>query len=165
MAESMIAVSADLEIPSETYEMVAAHAQSMALSVVSTLYELGVDGMDLPAAVILELAALAQIRVWQDTEARELLADILPDFESAQQDLIDRLNNRSEEFLNIDSATLSQQVFTIWMSRLAWYGRSTLDSEMVLLDFDEDAFIDALAQFVWQHRDDLFTNTQETEHG
>lgn len=50
---------------------------------------------------------------------------------------------------------LAPQVLWVWVTRFAWDGPALLQADVLIQEMDQDAFIDVLAEFVWNHRSEL----------
>lgn len=112
---------------------------------------------ELPAGFLLELAAALQLGVWEHEGLRPHLPDGLPTFSQADADLAARVSEDWEAMRAPEAAALSRRVLELYVERFAWEGPELLGSDVVVGDVDEDAFVDALAEYVWSHRHELPT--------
>jgi hypothetical protein len=51
-----------------------------------------------------------------------------------------------------DGGQLSRRVLRLFVERFAWHGRRDLGAAVSLDDLDQDAALDALAEFLWANR-------------
>lgn len=106
----------------------------------------------LPAAFLLELAAVLELAMWERQGLRNALATDLPTYHEAAAQLAARAEKGPEAFAGPDAAPLSQKVRHVWIDSFAWEGQELLGCEAVIGTVDEDEFAKALADFIWQHR-------------
>jgi hypothetical protein len=107
----------------------------------------------LPSEFLLELAAILRIALWERAGLVDRIGHGMPSAEAALADLFGRLGpepqaSRSE----ITGTALCLAVFRTTVSRLAWGAREELYADVVLDPLD-DGSPDALADFLWSHRD------------
>jgi hypothetical protein len=143
-----------LGIPSEFIGQTISYAEDVADSAVAVMKEMGIIdevAHTLPAAVLLELGALSQIRMLEAAMSEDYPSE-LPSFCDAQRDLLFRLQNSPARFARSDSATLSRQMFRFRMNCLAW--SSPIQSPTQFTIANEDSFLDNIAELLWDTRHD-----------
>ena len=109
----------------------------------------------LPAAFLLEFSAVMELGVWERYGLREHLDVNLPTFAEAIADLVDRALRGPSAFADPSSAELSERVFRVWVEHFAWEGLELLSTDAVVGDFDNDDFVEELADLIWTHRHEL----------
>ena len=109
----------------------------------------------LPAAVLLELAAVLELGVWERQGLLEHINTDLPTYREASNQLAARCAKGSAEFERTNAAPFSQQMLCIWLEHFAWEGPEILGADMVVGEVEEDVFLDLLAEFAWTHRREL----------
>ena len=159
MANSLISEET-LPFPDVVVQAVTAHARRHADLVGRFLPTCTlIDGkpIRLPAAALLELAAVLQLTVWEEKGLRPLLDVDLPTSQEAMQQFVDRCTKGSVEFNGPHAAPFSLKILRIWMEHFAWDGPELLQAELMVNEPDEDRFINLLAEFVWTYRNELKT--------
>ena len=117
------------------------------------LKELGLDpAVRLPAAFLLELAAAARRRAWEFTGIRTHLEAGLPPARQALASAFGVLEEPAGPEAGDPPAPLWPRVLDLFRRRFAWGGHSELDADVALGEADEDALLEALADFLWQRR-------------
>ena len=105
----------------------------------------------LPDAFLLELGAALRLLEW---ERRGLTAHTDAGLPPSGQAL-------REAFRHLDAPgaapgplgdTLAYRVMVFFAERFAWAGREELDADVAMGEADEDALLDALADFLWDNR-------------
>jgi hypothetical protein len=109
----------------------------------------------LPAACLLELAAVLELGIWERHGLRGHLEVDLPTYREAADQLAARCMKGPAEFHGPNATPLSLRVLRVWMEHFAWEGPDLLQADVVVGDLDEDVFIDLLAEFVWTYRHEL----------
>jgi len=109
----------------------------------------------LPAAALLELAAVLELGVWERRGLRAHLEVDLPTYREAADQFAARCMKGPLEFEGPNATPLSMRVFQVWVEHFAWDAPELLDAEVVLDNVDDDDFVDLLAEFVWAHRNEL----------
>ena len=127
------------------------------------LREIGFRG-SLPGLFLLELAAALQLRQWETQGVLNPLDGDLPSWREAADELFARAAERPEEFLTPTTPSLLHRVLKVWVERFAWEAPDLLQAELVLGDLDEDGVVDALAELLWTHREELGQLLQVTEN-
>ena len=144
-----------LELPDALIRAATHHAERQADLTVAYLHRTGLfksKPVRLPEALLLELAAVLELGLWEQQDLRRHLDVDLPDYREAARQLADRCMKGPAEFDGLNAAPLSTRVLRIWMENFAWDGLDTLGAEVVLGNVDENQFANVLADFVWQHR-------------
>jgi hypothetical protein len=107
----------------------------------------------LPSEFLLELAAILRIAVWERAGLVDRIGDGLPSAEAALADLFGRLGPEPQASRSETMGTaLRLAVFRTTVSRLAWGAREELYAD-VALDLSDEGSAEALADFLWTHRD------------
>jgi hypothetical protein len=107
----------------------------------------------LPAAFLLELAAALRLLAWEQAGLRAHLdAAGLPPAAQALRDLFLAATGRLPGPPASPAGTLAYRVTALFAERFAWDARGELGAEVALGEADEDALLEALADFLWQHR-------------
>ncbi len=47
------------------------------------------------------------------------------------------------------------QIFQVWVENFAWDARDQFGGDLIVKQDDEGEFVDSLAEFLWEHRDQL----------
>ena len=144
-----------LPFPDALVRAVARHAERQADLTDTYLRVSGLcraEGIRLPAAALLELAAVLELGAWEKCGVRRHLDVDLPTYREAADTLADRCTKGPAKFKGPKAAPLAQEVLRVWIEHFAWDGPDTLKAEIILGEVDEDQFADILAEFVWQHR-------------
>jgi len=113
--------------------------------------------LSLPRNYLLELAAVLELRYWEDLGLEAFMPGDLPSSREAAADLSARVVKGPAEFEGPDAAPLSERVLRFWLEQFAWEAPNLFQSEVILGDIDEDAFADLVAEFLWEHRHDCIT--------
>ena len=111
--------------------------------------------LNVPAAFLLELAAVLQLGEWERQNVLDHLDVKLPSYRQAADELAARTRLGPKEFQGPHATSLSMLVNTVWIERFAWDGPSMLQADIVFGDCDDDSLVERLAEFLWQHRVDL----------
>jgi len=98
---------------------------------------------------LLELAAVVQLRLWEDTGLTIHIDAGLPTADAACKELERRSKAGDADFAGID---LWRNVNRVWTRHCAWHGEEILGAEILLTEIDADVLVDALADFLWQNR-------------
>lgn len=127
----------------------------------------------LPAELLLELAAILRIGMWERQDLRRLIATDLPPAEEAFHDLMSRAAERPESFSTgmLVNSSLHRRVMHVLLRQFAWNGPRHLGAEVLLgrpEESDSDAILDAVAEFLWARRRRVGEGTgdeRESHHG
>lgn len=134
------------------------HARRMADLTAATMDATGLlpqRPVSLPAGFLLELGAVLQLRLWERQGLRQHLDADLPTFRLAADHLAARASRGPSEFEGPEAAPLSQRVLRAWMEHFAWEGPCLLEADIVVGPVNEDQFAEAMAEFVWNHQEEL----------
>ena len=124
--------------------------------------------ISLPAAFLLEFAAVLELGLWERQGLREFLKTDLPSYSEAAEAMLAKAKLGPAAFGGPDDASsLSSRVLQAWIRHCAWEGPDLLHADFILGDVDEDQFAQVLADFVWQHRHELsaLLNNQQLTSG
>lgn len=106
---------------------------------------------DIPPALLLELAALMQLKVWEMVGiAPESLG--LPSSQEAALELCRRIQRDKSQIQMLEAAELEARVAEVWFQRFAWHASVQLDADVVGGDLDVDVAVEAMAQLLWTYR-------------
>jgi hypothetical protein len=111
--------------------------------------------VSLPRALLLELAAVLQLGMWEHQGLAPYLPAGVPRFAEAAGQLGRRARNGLREFESSSSIPLLLKVLQVWMEHFSWDGVELLGCDAIVGTVDEDEFAVTLADFVWQHRREL----------
>ena len=108
-----------------------------------------------PPGILLDLGAVVRLRRWEAAGHAVHVEAGLPSARAALhhviKTLVDAAANRAALAV---AGALGRAVVDLTVSRFAWTARPELGSDVVLHVTDEDALVEALAQFLWAHRHD-----------
>jgi hypothetical protein len=108
-----------------------------------------------PPGVLLDLGAFVRLRRWEAAGCAVHLEAGLPTARAALHRVVNILLEAATDRAALASAgELGLAVFGLTISRFAWTAPARLGADVVLDGGDEDALVEALAQFVWAHRHD-----------
>jgi hypothetical protein len=109
----------------------------------------------LPAGFLLELGAVLELGLWERQGVRPYLTADLPSYREAADELGARASKGPVEFEVPGSVRLWPQVLRVWLEQFAWDGPEALGADLLVGQVDEDALVDVLAEFLWQHRHEV----------
>lgn len=110
--------------------------------------------LNVPAAFLMELAAVLQLREWERQGVLKHLIVSLPPYAQAANDLAARTKLGPNEFQGPNAIRLSMLVNGVWIERFAWDGPSMLQADIVFGNVNDEVLIEQLADFIWRnHRD------------
>ena len=143
--------------PTELVAVLAADAVLDAECVGQFLQACGLRGsrdrpIRLPSGVLLELAAVLRVLEWEQNGIRVHLDAGLPSADELVDDLLQRLKRAMSNSSTSPVGTLIYHVVKLSVERMSWHGRRELAAEVALDDADEDALLEALADFLWKNR-------------
>jgi len=147
-----------LDIPDPLIRAIVHNAHRRADLTAATLDATGLfesEAPRLPAAFLLELSAVIELGVWERQGLRKYLNVDLPTYCEAAAELAARAQDGPAAFEGLKAASLSDRVLQVWVEHFAWDGPDLIGTEVVVGDFDDDDFVDLLAEFVWAHRHEL----------
>ena len=105
----------------------------------------------LPAGLLLGLGAALRLLAWEGTGSRAHLPADLPPAMKAIRDLFAALGKQPAS-LEARGGELVLRVVRAWVDHFAWHGRAAWGADLVLGGAEEDALVDALAEFLWANR-------------
>jgi hypothetical protein len=110
-----------------------------------------IEVAEIPPAVLLEFAALMQLRIWEQAGIAPESLD-LPSSHEALRELGGRIQRDKSQFQRLDAASLEARVATVWFQRFAWNAPILLDADVVGGDLKVDDAVEAMAQLLWRYR-------------
>lgn len=106
-----------------------------------------------PHGVLLDLGAVVRLRRWEATGHTAHLDAGLPTARAALGQLIDALVEAATNPAAPRTASaLGRAVFDAAVGRFAWTARPELGADVALDVTDDDTLVEALARFLWAHR-------------
>jgi hypothetical protein len=111
--------------------------------------------LNVPAAFLLELAAVLQIGEWERQGLTAHLDVALPSYRDAADHLVARTKLGPSDFQGPNATRLSDLVNATWIEHFAWKGPALLSADIVFGDCDDDALAEQLASFLWEHHEEL----------
>lgn len=151
MATNQIPVSST-GFPEELIAAIAIEAANSADRVALFLADLGIRGtpdkpLSLPREFLLELAAALRLLHW---EVQGFPFHIEAGLPEAREAIRGAFRHASEP--KTSSSDLLVGVLRLFMQRFAWAGQRDLGVDMALDELNDDAALDALAEFLWASR-------------
>jgi hypothetical protein len=110
---------------------------------------LGQRPVRLPADFLLGLGAALRLLLWERNGIRVHLDAGLPPARDALRDVF---RSVIDPEVAARTATLPSRVSALFVDRFAWTGRLELEADVTLGEAQEEALLDALAEFLWVHR-------------
>jgi hypothetical protein len=143
------------EIPGISGDMidaVASQAESDAELVVAFLDEIGLPAspdkpVGLPGAFLLDLGAALRMAEWERAGLRAHLEAGLAPACQALDEASRLLRDHTDH-----GPSLAHRVMVVFVERFAWHGRSDWNAAVVLDSIVDDAALDAVAEFLYNHR-------------
>jgi hypothetical protein len=145
-------------LPEALTRAITLHAERHAARVIAYFDATGLfqsKPAELPAAFYLEFPAVLELERWERLGLRRHIDVDLPTYREAVDQLVARWNKGPAEFDGPMAAPLSHQVLQVWADHFAWDGQELLETDVIVGELDEDEFDDRLAEFIWNHRDEL----------
>ena len=148
------------EYPAELIQFAVAEAERDADEVATFLAAAGLapppgDTRGIPPGVLLDLGAIVRLRRWEAAGLAVHTEAGLPTADAALTRLVALLvAAASDRTVLATAGVLARSVFELTVNRFAWTAQPELGTDVVLLADDEDALVDALAQFLWERRHD-----------
>ncbi len=106
-----------------------------------------------PPGVLLDLGAVVRLRRWEVAGCGIHVEAGLPTAGQALNYVITALIGAAKNPAVLKAAgAIGRVVFDVTVSRFAWTARPELGSDVVLDVDNEDALVEAAAQFLWAHR-------------
>jgi hypothetical protein len=119
----------------------------------------------LPSALLIELSAVVQLRLWEQLGLRSYLNVELPSYREAATALAQRVRMGPAEFEGPNRIPLLLQVLSAWIDHFAWDAPKLLSTDVLIGQVDEDEFAEVLAGFLFEHHEHLSrlsANAKET---
>jgi len=120
------------------------------------LNELGLGGFPerpliLPAGFLLDLGAALRLLEWERRGLQAHLQAGLPPARKALSDVCRTLGKQPDPAA-VPPGTLASRVLAVFVERFAWNAWAELNAEVALDQADEEQVLEALADFLWEHR-------------
>jgi hypothetical protein len=103
----------------------------------------------LPADFLLGLGAALHLHVW---EWNGILVHREAGLPSAQEALLDVFQSLTDPESAAKTAQLPARVTALFMAKFAWTAPVELNADVTLGEAEEEALLEALADFLWAHR-------------
>jgi len=151
-------VSGPVDCPAELVRYVTDAAGQEAADVIALLRAAGLapppgEVREFPPEVLLALGAVARLRRWEAGGHIVHLQCGLPTADGAFVHLIHTLESAATNRTTLTNlGRLTRAVHDLSVSRFAWTARAEFDADIALDTGDEDALVEALAQFLWANR-------------
>ena len=107
-----------------------------------------------PPGILLDLGAVVRLRRWEAAGLAVHREAGLPTARAALNFVIHTLVAAADPEALAAAGALGREVPGLAMGRLAWTARAELGADVALDADDEDALVEALAQFLWARRHD-----------
>ena len=110
---------------------------------------------DFPPTILLDLGAVVRLRRWEEAGYSVHLDTGLPSARAALYHVIATLLTTATTktpIASLGAGALARAVFEVAVNRFAWGARLILGTDIVLSVNDEDALVEAMAQFLWAQR-------------
>lgn len=135
-------------------------AAAAVTELIARLRERGVTAgpTSFPAAFLLELGAIEQIREWETRGMKDLLPKDLPDWWDARRSLFERLRDNPHSLFDMENAPLFSRVTQVVLSNTMWLDSEVAQLNVCVAEVDEDEFLDAVAQLLWSQRNSSSQN-------
>lgn len=146
------------EYPAELIRFAADEAERDADEVAAFLNAAGLapppgETRGFPPGILLDLGAVVRLRRWEAAGYTVHVDAGLPTAGLALNHVINILSAAAKNCATLKTAgALGRVVFDVTVSRFAWTARPELGSDVALDVDDEDALVEAMAQFLWAHR-------------
>jgi hypothetical protein len=139
-------------IPSDLVDAVASQAESNAELVVAFLGAIGLCAtpgrpIALPRRFLLDLGAALRLLEWERLGLEAHVDASLPVASAALAAAFRASDDGPDE-----DPGLAKQVMGLFIERFAWHGHRDWDAAVSLGPLDDDAALDALAEFLYRHR-------------
>jgi hypothetical protein len=107
----------------------------------------------LPATFLLELGAACRLLAWEVAGLTLHRQAGLPSAQDAFRDaFLDDAARLADPSAPDPGPSLTRDVLALTIDRLAWAGPAYFRAEVLLDTPDEDALVEAMARFLWDHR-------------
>lgn len=139
-------------LPAEQIQFVADGADEEAAEVVAFLTSSGCapgDAHGLPAGILLDLAGMVRLRIWEATGLGVHLKAGLPTACEALEHVINILTAAAADSTELARAgRLGRAVFDLRMSQFAWAGPTEFGADVALDTPNSDVLIESLAKYL-----------------
>ena len=140
-------------VPLELVRKAAIDGESDASGVAALLEAAGFEPpVRLPAALLLGLGAAMRVAAWEAMGHQPHRAAGLPDARKVVLNVVEWCRVLSPADRDRAVVALHSQVTEISRTQFAWEGPDILGADTLVGEPQDDVFLDALAEFVWQHR-------------
>jgi hypothetical protein len=144
------------DIPADLLDSLVREAELDAHRVAVFLSVLGIAAdpdrpIRLPRGSLLALGAALRLLEWEDNGLNVHRDAGLPPAHQALLDALRSLNSGADDEAR-GTHHLSRRVVALFAERLAWHGRRELDADVALDELDDEAMLEALAEFLWASR-------------
>jgi hypothetical protein len=141
------------ELPSDLLQAVARDAECDADWVGVFLTTGGLKPpLRVPMELLLGLGAALRLFRWELSGITIHLAAGLPPARQALHEVVRAATGQAEPGLVERLKTLYSRVLSVFVERFAWNGRVELGADLTLDPADEEALLNGLADFLWDHR-------------
>jgi hypothetical protein len=146
------------DLPCDLIDAVARDAEADADHVGAFLDALGLrpppgQVLPLPAAFLLDLGAALRLLLWEQAGLQAPASAGLPPARQALRDVLLSLRSYAAGVRRLETpATLAPRVLATFVDHFAWDARPELGADVTLAEADEEAVLEALADFLWAHR-------------
>jgi hypothetical protein len=103
------------------------------------------------AGYLLELAAVMQLRLWEDAGLTIHIDAGLLSADAASKEL-ERRSQVGESEFDLTRLDLWRKVNRVWFKHIAWESQEIFGAEIALTQTDDDVLDDALADLLWKNR-------------
>jgi hypothetical protein len=146
-----------LDLPPALVRGLALQAEADAHRVCLFLDALGIHAaperpVSFPAGLLLGLGAALRLRSWERAGLQPQSVGKLPSSHQALREVLLSASAPSPGDEIAPPGCLAQRVVAAFIDHFAWEGRVELSADVMLGDTDEDALLEALADFLWAHR-------------
>jgi hypothetical protein len=105
-----------------------------------------------PADCLLGLGAALRLSLWEQLGIRVHLDHGLPPARQALLDVLRTATGQAQAEAAERARSLTGRVLALSAAHLAWSGRIELGADVVLGAADQEALLEALADYLWVHR-------------
>jgi len=105
----------------------------------------------LAAGFLLDLGAALRLLEWERRGLQAHLQAGLPPARIALWDVCRTLGKQPDPAA-VPPGALASRVLAVFVERFAWNARAELNAEVVLAEGDEEQVLEALADYLWEHR-------------
>jgi hypothetical protein len=147
-----------LDFPADLVRAVAAEAERDADAVGMFLTALGLHAtpdrpIPLPAGFLLDLGAALRLLAWHEAGLPpQEVAGLPPARQALTEVFLAWKHPPTQTEPAVVPGSLAYRVCQAFVDHFAWSGRDELDADVTLGEADEDAVLEALADFLWAHR-------------